>query len=63
MQILARQIAGVNSKDLVQLFQTVTSNNPFSYLLLNTTQTCKDNLRITSNIFPSEWPMKVYVPT
>jgi hypothetical protein len=58
IQYLARQIMPRHSKDIVEIFDQVTSK-PHTYLLFDLTQSTHDALRIRTNIFPDE-TMHVY---
>ena len=57
---LGRQLFPGQSKFFVAAFESATLE-PFTYLLLDLTQTCPENLRLRSNIFPGEIQV-VYVP-
>ena len=50
---LARQMFPKKSRAFVEAFQDATSQ-PFTYLLVDTTQQCPNNLRLRTNIFPGE---------
>ena len=57
---LAKQLYPKNSKYFMDAFQDATSQ-PFCYLFVDCSQTCPDNLRLRTNIFPGEVTF-VYVP-
>lgn len=57
---LGRQLFPGQSKYFMDAFQSATSE-PYTYLLLDLSQTCPENLRLRSNIFPGEVQV-VYVP-
>ena len=58
---LAKQIRPYNSKYIVEVYKEATKK-PYSYILLDFHQNQDDDLRLRSNIFPNESPMKVYIP-
>jgi hypothetical protein len=58
---LGRQLFPGKTKYFMDAFELATCQ-PYSYLLLDLTQTCPENLRLHSNIFPGE-TQAVYVPT
>lgn len=57
---LASQIAPHNYNFPIESYLTATSR-PYSYLLYDASQNSPDIARLRSNIFPFEWPIKVYV--
>jgi len=60
--ILARQICPGNSNYIVQSYEAATKK-PFSYLLADFRPDTPATLRLRSNIFPTEFPTKVYLET
>jgi len=59
IEFLARQIIPRHPKTLVSIFETATIK-PHSYLFLDLTQECPDNVRLRSNLFDP--PMIIYRP-
>ena len=59
IEFLARQIFPRQSKTLINIFEVATVK-PHSYLFLDLTQECPDNLRFRSNLF--EPPITIYQP-
>ena len=58
---LAKQVSPYNITWVVQAFQDATKL-PFSYVLFDFKQITPEKLRLRTNIFPDELPMKVYIP-
>jgi len=58
---LARQINPHNYKWIVDAYYEATKQ-PYNCLVIDMTQETPDNLRFRSNILPSEFPMKVWMP-
>ena len=56
---LAKQISPYNIHWVVQAFQDSTKK-PYSYLFFSFKQACPEKLRLRTNIFPDEAPMKIY---
>ena len=56
---LAKQISPYNIRWVVKAFQDATKL-AYSYLFFSFKQTCPEKLRLRTNIFPDELPMKVY---
>ena len=56
---LAKQISPYNIHWVVQAFQDATQK-AYSYLFFSFKQDCPEKLRVRTNIFPDEIPMKVY---
>lgn len=48
------------ASELVRVFMESTKQ-PYSYLMIDYTQQCPGYLRLRSNIFPEEQPMKCWV--
>lgn len=57
---LSRQMLPSRSKEIVDAYSLATQK-PYSFLLLDFTQTCPESLRIRSNIFSEDAPMKTYI--
>ena len=53
IRTLAKQLYPKNSTHFINSFEDATSE-PYTYLLVDLTQTCPDNLRLRTNIFPGE---------
>jgi len=60
--ILARQICPGNSNYIVQSYEAATKK-PFSYLLADFRADTPATLRLRANIFPTEFPTKVFLET
>jgi hypothetical protein len=60
IQVLGKQILPGQSKFLVDSFEDATKQ-PYSYLFINMSQECPDELRVRGNIFPYE-TMVIYIP-
>ena len=60
VSILARQIFPQQTKYFLESYKNATAQ-PHSYLLLDLKQTCPDNFRLRTNIFPGQ-PTIVYLP-
>lgn len=58
--ILAKQFCPGNSTYVIQSFTDATKS-AYSYLLIDFTQDCPDQLRLRSKIFPHEFPYTVYI--
>lgn len=58
---LAYQIYGTKSKFLVNAYQNITADNPYSYLLIDFRQDVPEFMRARSNILPHEHPYTIYV--
>ena len=56
---VARQIEPSNSKALKSIFLDATER-PHGYLILNFTQAQHKLCRYLTNLFPDEWPIKIY---
>lgn len=50
---LARQLYPSRSQFFIESYEIATAQ-PYTYLLLDVSQTCPDNLRLRTNIFPGE---------
>ena len=57
---LAKQVFPNNVSKLVEAYKIATEEKAYSYLLLDFHQQQHNRVRLRSNIFPSEWPAKVY---
>lgn len=57
---LVRQISPNNYKWIVEAYEEAT-RDPYSFFLLDMTQQCPRYLRFRSQIFPSQWPIKVWM--
>lgn len=60
ISILARQFKPTNSEYVVKSYLDATRKN-YSYLILDFTPSSPDILRLRSDIFPHETPVKVYL--
>ncbi len=58
---LARQMYPKQSKFFLEAFEDATMKKPFTYLFVDLTQDCPEELRLRTNIFPGEITM-VYAP-
>ena len=58
---LAKQFSPYNINWVVQAFQDAT-NLAYGYIFFDFVQSTPEKLRLRTNIFPDELPMKVYVP-
>ena len=56
-----RQFQPTKAKGFLDVYRDVTSDKAYSYLLLDFSQDLADNLRIRTDIFPWEYPQKVYI--
>ena len=56
---LAKQISPYNINWVVQAFQDATKL-PYTYIFFSFKQACPEKLRLRTNIFPDEMPMKIY---
>jgi hypothetical protein len=56
----ARQFSPYNEKYFIQSFQNATKN-PYSYLLIDCGQDTAEHLRLRTNIFPHEFPMRIFL--
>lgn len=64
IDFLAYQAYASNPKLVIKAYKDATYN-PFSYLLMDFTQTCPDYLRLRTDIFPEaidDYPPAVYLP-
>jgi len=59
VKIFSSQI-GINSSRMVNIFKEATKN-AYSYLLIDFHPETPDHIRLRSNIFPHEGPIKVYM--
>ena len=57
IQTLSSRLAGYRKSWIVEAYQSAT-RLPYTYLLIDNTQTCPDHLRVRANIFPSETSLK-----
>lgn len=62
MTTLARQLLGSNYMYLVRAFEECTEK-PFSYMLIDNSQSCSDIIRFRSNLLPNEQPMIAWMST
>lgn len=61
IRYLSRQMLPNRSKEIIDSYHLATMQ-PYSFLLLDFTQTCPESLRIRSNIFAeNNTPIKVYI--
>ena len=60
IRFLAQQMMPTRSKDVVEAYFLATKN-PYSFFLLDFSQTCPENLRMRGNIFAENYPMTVYI--
>lgn len=58
---LAKQIHPGHGTFLIQAYEAATKS-PYSYLHLDFSQSQSDTIRVRSHLFPSEWPIRVYLP-
>jgi uridine kinase len=56
IKTLSNQIDGANSQFILNAYNEVTKNNPFSYLFLDFHQNTPEEIRVRTNIFPDEEP-------
>jgi hypothetical protein len=54
IKVLSSQIDGANSQFVLDAYNNVTKNNPFSYLFLDFHQNTPEEIRVRTNIFPDE---------
>ena len=59
---LAKQMSPYNVKYVIEAFLHATSK-PFSYLFMDFSQRQNDCLRLRTDIFPQEQPMRVFIAT
>ena len=59
VSIFARQLYPHNSKDFLEIYKKATQR-PYGYLFCCFTQSCPDEIRYRTNIFPNEYPSIVY---
>ena len=59
VSIFARQLYPHNSKDFLEIYKRATQR-PYGYLFCCFTQSCPDEIRYRTNIFPNEYPSIVY---
>ena len=57
----ARQFQPTKAKGFLDVYRDVTNDKAYSYLVLDFSQDLADNLRIRTDIFPWEYPQKVYI--
>lgn len=62
IQILARQVAPNNNRWIVAAYHEVTKE-PHQCLLIDMTQQCPEHLRFRSHYLPTEFPMRVWLPS
>jgi hypothetical protein len=62
IRFLAHQICPGDAKYIIQSYVDATQK-PYSYLLLDFTQECPDELRLRTNILPEEFPYAIYKST
>ena len=58
---LAQQLSPKKYQWLMEAYHHAT-RTPYSYFVIDLTQTCKESYRMRSNITPLEWPMRMYMP-
>jgi hypothetical protein len=58
---MGRQVFGEKWRGFWQAYIQAINERPYGYLLLDLSQTCPDNYRVRSNIFPDEFPACLYV--
>lgn len=58
--ILSRQIKPKNSNFVIEAYNNATKN-PYSYLLFDFSPETNELLRLRTNLFPHEFPVKVYI--
>lgn len=61
IKTLDTQVYGKGSNFIQKCFNDATKNKPFGYLLLDFDQKTPDNLRVRSNIFPTDENHTVYI--
>ena len=59
VSIFARQLYPHNTKDFLEIYKRATKR-PYEYLFCCFTQSCPDEIRYRTNIFPNEYPSIVY---
>ena len=60
IKYLAQQMMPTQAKLVTEAYFLATSN-PYSFLLLDFSQTCPENLRMRGNIFAEKHPMTAYI--
>ena len=61
ISMLARQMCtGKSTRSFVELFENITEDKAFAYLLIDLRQSTPNDIRIRTNIFPSEYPPIAY---
>ena len=59
ISIFARRLYPHNSEDFLEIYKRATQR-PYGYLFCCFTQSCPDEIRYRTNIFPNEYPSIVY---
>ncbi|KAM7298947.1 hypothetical protein ISCGN_019514 [Ixodes scapularis] len=60
LQVLSRQLFGGSRGQVLPRIYSDACRTPFSYLLIDLSQTCPDNFRVRAKILPDEGPEVVY---
>ena len=61
IKTLCYQIDGESGGFYFNCYKDATKNKPYSYLFLNFNQSCPDELRVRTNIFPEDETKVVYI--
>lgn len=60
VSFLSRQLCPENIPYIIQAYSQATKSKPYSYLVLDLRSDSKPQVRLRSNIFPHEFPVRVY---
>jgi ABC-type proline/glycine betaine transport system ATPase subunit len=60
VSFLSRQICPDNIPYIIQAYSAATRSKPYSYLVVDLRSDCKPQVRLRSNIFPHEFPTRVF---
>lgn len=60
LQVLSRQLFGGKRGHVLPRIYSDACKTPFSYILIDLSQTCPDNFRVRTRILPDEGPEVVY---
>lgn len=60
VSFLSRQLCPENIPYIIQAYSQATKTKPYSYLVIDLRSDSKSQVRLRSNIFPHEFPVRVY---
>jgi Cdc6-like AAA superfamily ATPase len=61
LNMLAKQMFPGETSFILKAYQKATERNPYSHILLDCKQSSNDQLRVLSNLFAKNEPVKVYI--